>query len=126
MRVFDRFTVVLHIFRCNARTKEARLQVALAELPLLRYLQSLGSGQTEPSSDPLLLSRTWTVDRVARVECGQWGRVQAAQLPGHVAHEERHPARGPPSPPVKATQQGGPPRASSFCPDAHPDRKSVV
>uniref|UniRef100_A0A8C7B8H3 GTP binding protein 6 (putative) n=1 Tax=Neovison vison TaxID=452646 RepID=A0A8C7B8H3_NEOVI len=33
--VFDRFTVVLHIFRCNARTKEARLQVALAELPLL-------------------------------------------------------------------------------------------
>ncbi|XP_045850890.1 putative GTP-binding protein 6 isoform X2 [Meles meles] len=34
--VFDRFTVVLHIFRCNARTREARLQVALAELPLLR------------------------------------------------------------------------------------------
>ncbi|KAB0372565.1 hypothetical protein FD755_016357 [Muntiacus reevesi] len=33
--VFDRFTVVLHIFRCNARSKEARLQVALAELPLL-------------------------------------------------------------------------------------------
>ncbi|XP_074179996.1 putative GTP-binding protein 6 isoform X2 [Rhinolophus sinicus] len=36
VRVFDRFTVVLHIFRCNARTREARLQVALAELPLLR------------------------------------------------------------------------------------------
>ncbi|XP_047704530.1 putative GTP-binding protein 6 isoform X3 [Prionailurus viverrinus] len=36
MQVFDRFTVVLSIFRCNARTKEARLQVALAELPLLR------------------------------------------------------------------------------------------
>uniref|UniRef100_A0A8D1E5M4 Hflx-type G domain-containing protein n=1 Tax=Sus scrofa TaxID=9823 RepID=A0A8D1E5M4_PIG len=36
VQVFDRFTVVLHIFRCNARTKEARLQVALAELPLLR------------------------------------------------------------------------------------------
>ncbi|XP_069429706.1 putative GTP-binding protein 6 isoform X3 [Ovis canadensis] len=34
--VFDRFTLVLHIFRCNARTKEARLQVALAELPVLR------------------------------------------------------------------------------------------
>lgn len=34
--MFDRFTVVLHIFRCNARTREARLQVALAELPLLR------------------------------------------------------------------------------------------
>ncbi|XP_077920846.1 putative GTP-binding protein 6 isoform X2 [Halichoerus grypus] len=34
--VLDRFTVVLHIFRCNARSREARLQVALAELPLLR------------------------------------------------------------------------------------------
>nr|XP_045727279.1 putative GTP-binding protein 6 isoform X2 [Mirounga angustirostris] len=36
VQVLDRFTVVLHIFRCNARTREARLQVALAELPLLR------------------------------------------------------------------------------------------
>ncbi|XP_054576142.1 putative GTP-binding protein 6 isoform X2 [Eptesicus fuscus] len=36
VQVLDRFTVVLHIFRCHARTKEARLQVALAELPLLR------------------------------------------------------------------------------------------
>ncbi|XP_047298500.1 putative GTP-binding protein 6 isoform X2 [Homo sapiens] len=36
VEVFDRFTVVLHIFRCNARTKEARLQVALAEMPLHR------------------------------------------------------------------------------------------
>ncbi|XP_073920299.1 putative GTP-binding protein 6 isoform X2 [Castor canadensis] len=36
VEVFDRFTIVLHIFRCNARTKEARLQVALAEIPLLR------------------------------------------------------------------------------------------
>ncbi|XP_060030033.1 putative GTP-binding protein 6 [Erinaceus europaeus] len=36
VQVLDRFTLVLHIFRCNARTREARLQVALAELPLLR------------------------------------------------------------------------------------------
>ncbi|XP_063999555.1 putative GTP-binding protein 6 isoform X2 [Pogoniulus pusillus] len=36
VRVFDRYTVVLHIFRCNARTKEAKLQIALAEIPLLR------------------------------------------------------------------------------------------
>ncbi|XP_030664931.1 putative GTP-binding protein 6 isoform X2 [Nomascus leucogenys] len=36
VEVFDRFTIVLHIFRCNARTKEARLQVALAEIPLHR------------------------------------------------------------------------------------------
>ncbi|KAM8770518.1 LOW QUALITY PROTEIN: putative GTP-binding protein 6 [Rhynchonycteris naso] len=36
VQVFNRFTVVLHIFCCNARTKEARLQVALAELPVLR------------------------------------------------------------------------------------------
>lgn len=86
MQVFDRFTVVLHIFRCNARTKEARLQVALAELPLLRYLQSPGLGQTEPSLDPFLFFHTSTVARVVRVECGQWGRVQATHLLGHVAH----------------------------------------
>ncbi|XP_075395168.1 putative GTP-binding protein 6 [Tenrec ecaudatus] len=36
VQVFDRFTIVLHIFRCHARTKEARLQLALAEIPLLR------------------------------------------------------------------------------------------
>ncbi|XP_062939964.1 putative GTP-binding protein 6 isoform X2 [Cynocephalus volans] len=36
VEVFDRFMIVLHIFRCNARTREARLQVALAEIPVLR------------------------------------------------------------------------------------------
>ncbi|KAF7254135.1 putative GTP-binding protein 6 [Varanus komodoensis] len=36
VKVFDRYTVVLHIFRCNARTKEAKLQISLAEIPLLR------------------------------------------------------------------------------------------
>ncbi|KAM6098240.1 putative GTP-binding protein 6 isoform 1-T1 [Theristicus caerulescens] len=36
VKVFDRYAVVLHIFRCNARTKEAKLQIALAEIPLLR------------------------------------------------------------------------------------------
>ncbi|DBA13494.1 TPA: hypothetical protein GDO54_018468 [Pyxicephalus adspersus] len=36
VKVFDRYTVVLNIFRYNARTKEAKLQIALAELPLLR------------------------------------------------------------------------------------------
>ncbi|GAB5584366.1 putative GTP-binding protein 6 [Prionailurus iriomotensis] len=67
VQVFDRFTVVLSIFRCNARTKEARLQVALAELPLLRsHLSSttrldgrgggsryiMGSGATLIQDDP--------------------------------------------------------------------------
>ncbi|KAM9849317.1 putative GTP-binding protein 6 [Aulostomus maculatus] len=36
VRVFDRYSVVLHIFRCNAKTKEAKLQISLAEIPLLR------------------------------------------------------------------------------------------
>ncbi|KAM9832554.1 putative GTP-binding protein 6 [Neosynchiropus ocellatus] len=36
VRVMDRYSVVLHIFRCNARTKEAKLQISLAEIPLLR------------------------------------------------------------------------------------------
>ncbi|XP_048855228.1 putative GTP-binding protein 6 isoform X1 [Brienomyrus brachyistius] len=36
LTVFDRYSVVLHIFRCNACTKEAKLQISLAEIPLLR------------------------------------------------------------------------------------------
>ncbi|XP_055492444.1 putative GTP-binding protein 6 [Leucoraja erinacea] len=36
VKVFDRYSVVLHIFRCNARTKEAKMQIALAEIPYLR------------------------------------------------------------------------------------------
>ncbi|CAO2593180.1 Putative GTP-binding protein 6 [Lemmus lemmus] len=45
VHVLDRFTIVLHIFRCNARTREARLQLALAEIPLLRStLSSCSAG----------------------------------------------------------------------------------
>nr|KAF6394674.1 putative GTP binding protein 6 (putative) [Rousettus aegyptiacus] len=47
VQVFDRFTVVLHIFRCNARTREARLQVALAELPVLRAKLKNGAGRLD-------------------------------------------------------------------------------
>jgi len=35
--VTGRYTIVLQIFNLRARTKEAKLQVALAELPYLRY-----------------------------------------------------------------------------------------
>uniref|UniRef100_A0A6Q2XMF9 Putative GTP-binding protein 6 n=1 Tax=Esox lucius TaxID=8010 RepID=A0A6Q2XMF9_ESOLU len=36
VKVFDRYSIVLHIFRCNAKTKEAKLQISLAEIPLSR------------------------------------------------------------------------------------------
>jgi GTP-binding protein HflX len=36
LAVFDRFTIVLNIFRQHARTKEAKLQLALAELPYIK------------------------------------------------------------------------------------------
>ncbi|KAM6962987.1 putative GTP-binding protein 6 [Aplochiton taeniatus] len=36
VKVLDRYSIVLHIFRCNAKTKEAKLQISLAEIPLLR------------------------------------------------------------------------------------------
>lgn len=39
MKVLDRYSLVLHIFRCNAKTREAKLQISLAEIPLLRYPQ---------------------------------------------------------------------------------------
>ncbi|UYV79538.1 GTPBP6 [Cordylochernes scorpioides] len=35
-RVYDRYTVVLHIFRNHARTGESKLQIALAEIPYIR------------------------------------------------------------------------------------------
>ncbi|XP_049978167.1 putative GTP-binding protein 6 [Alexandromys fortis] len=47
VHVLDRFTMVLHIFRCNARTKEARLQLALAEIPLLRSTLSSCSARPD-------------------------------------------------------------------------------
>lgn len=34
--IYDRYTVVLNIFRHHARTKEAKLQIALAEIPYYR------------------------------------------------------------------------------------------
>ncbi|XP_077439940.1 putative GTP-binding protein 6 [Vanacampus margaritifer] len=36
LKVLDRYSLVLHIFRRNAKTKEAKLQISLAEIPLLR------------------------------------------------------------------------------------------
>ncbi|XP_023221811.1 uncharacterized protein LOC111623459 [Centruroides sculpturatus] len=33
--IYDRYTVVLHIFQDHARTKQAKLQIALAEIPYL-------------------------------------------------------------------------------------------
>ncbi|XP_029282194.1 LOW QUALITY PROTEIN: putative GTP-binding protein 6 [Cottoperca gobio] len=36
VKVFDRYSMVLQIFRRNARTKAAKLQISLAEIPLLR------------------------------------------------------------------------------------------
>ncbi|XP_060068233.1 putative GTP-binding protein 6 [Ylistrum balloti] len=35
--IIDRYTVVLQIFKEHAKTKEAKLQVALAEIPMLRH-----------------------------------------------------------------------------------------
>ncbi|XP_071525064.1 putative GTP-binding protein 6 [Panulirus ornatus] len=44
LKVLDRYSVVLSIFRYHARTKEAKLQVALAELP---YIRKRMSGEAE-------------------------------------------------------------------------------
>lgn len=39
--VVGRYTIVLQIFKEHARTKEAKLQVALAEIPYIRCVLSL-------------------------------------------------------------------------------------
>ncbi|GAV03432.1 hypothetical protein RvY_13855 [Ramazzottius varieornatus] len=49
MPVFDRYRIVLEIFRAHAKTKEAKLQVALAELPYFRALLG-GIGEVPGSS----------------------------------------------------------------------------
>ena len=36
--IFDRYSVVLQIFKDRARTREAKLQVAFAEIPYLRFI----------------------------------------------------------------------------------------
>ena len=39
--IFDRYSVVLQIFKDRARTREAKLQVAFAEIPYLRFISNL-------------------------------------------------------------------------------------
>lgn len=92
----DRFTVVLHIFRCHARTKEARLQVALAEIPLLRYRGP--SGLTAPG--PLWIS--WFVTRASREEKPRTARLRGAPCAW----------AGSPRPPPRSPRCGAPPRGS--------------
>ena len=38
VKIFDRFGVVLQIFKERAKTAEAKLQVELAELPYIRWM----------------------------------------------------------------------------------------
>ncbi|XP_064634465.1 putative GTP-binding protein 6 [Lineus longissimus] len=46
--VYDRYTIVLQIFKVHARTREAKLQVALAELPYFKSrLQGMHDGSLE-------------------------------------------------------------------------------
>lgn len=39
--VFDRYNLVLWIFKHYARTKEAQLQIALAEIPYVKFVFKL-------------------------------------------------------------------------------------
>lgn len=108
--VFDRFTVVLHIFRCNARTKEARLQVALAELPLLRYRPSV---RAAPGiSAPFLPSSVRLLLGVVATEQGSLCPPCKCSLSepcwGLALYEERQPLWDPGSLTVKALAEEDP------------------
>lgn len=54
--VFDRFSIVLQIFRERARTKEAKLQLALAEIP---YVRSRLKEATRSGKEEIAGSRDW-------------------------------------------------------------------
>ncbi|KAL3841677.1 hypothetical protein ACJMK2_019789 [Sinanodonta woodiana] len=46
--VFDRYTVILQVFKHHAKTKEAKLQIALAEVPYIRYrMRQLQEGDVD-------------------------------------------------------------------------------
>ena len=123
VQVFDRFTVVLHIFRCNARTKEARLQVALAELPLLRCWHSVGCLHSQLGLLPVFLGPTvagaWDPQGVAGPT--PW----TAELVGHpmglVPAWERHPVWDP----VSQTAKGGP-QPTSHLRSGHTQRATLT
>lgn len=56
MPVYDRFTMVLNIFRQHARTKEAKIQVALAELPYIKsHLREIHDSSDSSSAESLKL-----------------------------------------------------------------------
>ncbi|KAK3583272.1 hypothetical protein CHS0354_011158 [Potamilus streckersoni] len=46
--VFDRYTVILQVFKHHAKTKEAKLQIALAEVPYIRFrMRQLQEGDVD-------------------------------------------------------------------------------
>jgi len=49
--VFDRYTIVLQIFKEHAQSKEAKLQVALAEIPYIKFRLDLIHGSEDPNVD---------------------------------------------------------------------------
>jgi GTP-binding protein HflX len=66
--VFDRFSLVLHIFKERAKTKEARLQLALAELPYVRTRireAAKGGKDTFTVTGNFGTDHTWLEKRIA-------------------------------------------------------------
>ncbi|CAD5124882.1 DgyrCDS13135 [Dimorphilus gyrociliatus] len=52
-RVFDRYQIILKIFQAHARTKEAKLQISLAQIPLLRAKLNCGIEDIDISYEQL-------------------------------------------------------------------------
>lgn len=45
VKIFDRYSIVIHIFRCHAKSAAAKLQVGLAELPYIYRQMSVVDGR---------------------------------------------------------------------------------
>lgn len=67
--VFDRYTIVIQIFRQHAATRESKLQVAMAELPYLKQcMKGFPKGLTDHLSSGHLIGGSEKVDSDTRRE----------------------------------------------------------
>lgn len=63
--VFDRHSIVINIFKCHAKTKEAKLQVSLAEIPYFwSRIKGINEGEIFQTENVGISGETWAEKRL--------------------------------------------------------------